>query len=591
MILINEKQFIDKQYIFVDFFDTVMFRKVHSHQMPKLWDDALSKKLGLKKGKLLSARKDAIRHMARNECAISYTNLCNEIYSIVKSQLGAMTKEEFAELSKEIDIYIEFGVQYLNCEIVDFLRKQKQQQKRIVLVSDFYLPRDAYYIFLKKYNMEDFFDQIYCSSDIGKTKYDGRLYKYVLDDLGISAHDVIMMGDSRLSDVDSANKNGIDAIRYFPISHKILTNFSKKFNHNCSKSAYKNIKKEARKTCIFGAYAFPLVYVTIQLHNYFLFNEQNANFLSRGGFFLKKVFDAYEEISVPQKEIVYSTYLLNSRKVNEKAKSNAEDRELLLEYLNKYKRNGKLCFIDEGWYGHGQILFTETLGLETKGYYLGLMENFFVDKCVRKGILFGKDLNNNPSPFYGVFRTNCTLWEQILTAPHGSVQSYYRDKNGAIKAVLEENIKEKTLYENYTEHIQEQLLDFVKAIYACECTFDEFEIAKIFLKELLFAKKAKRNVLLQYSNNYYNNIVDNSEKEFGKIASIKIDILDMILNPENYLRYFCKLKEKFNSGLAYALYCPIGAILYCYIYAHLVVKKMRYTNDKNLKKDVDISKM
>lgn len=111
------------------------------------------------------------------------------------------------------------------------------------------------------------------------------------------------------------------------------------------------------------------------------------------------------------------------------------------------------------------------------------------------------------------------------------------------------------------------------------------------MKELLFAKKSKRNILLQYSNNYYNNIVDNSEKEFGKITSIKTDILDMILNPENYLRYFCKLKEKFNSGLTYALYCPIGEILYCYIYAHLVVKKMRYTNDKNLKKDVDISKM
>lgn len=56
---------------------------------------------------------------------------------MIKSQLGAMTKEEFAELSKKIDIYIEFGVQYLNREIVDFLRKQKQQQKRIVLVSDF----------------------------------------------------------------------------------------------------------------------------------------------------------------------------------------------------------------------------------------------------------------------------------------------------------------------------------------------------------------------------------------------------------------------------------------------------------------------
>ena len=510
---------------------------------------------------------------------------------MIKDQLGTMTKEEFSELSKQIELYIEFGVQYLNQEIVDFLRKQKKRQKKIVLVSDFYLPKDAYHIFLKKYSMDNFFDHIYCSSDIGKTKHSGELYKYILEDLGISAHNVIMIGDSRLSDVDSANRNGIDAVRYFPISHKILTNIRKKSGHDCSKIAYKNIKIESQRTCIFGAYAFPLVYVTEQLHNHLYSDAQNANFLSRGGYFLKKVFDAYEEISIPQKEKVQSTYLLNSRKVNKKAKHNKEDREMLLEYLSQFKKNGKLCFIDEGWYGHGQILFTETLGLETKGYYLGLMENFFIDKCDREGILFGKDLNNTPSPFYGVFRTNCTLWEQILTAPHGSVQSYYKDTNGAIKAVLEENIKEKSLYENFTKHIQEQLLDFVKAIYACECAFDKFELAKIFLKESLFAKKNKRSILQQYSSNYYNNIVDDSKKEFEKIASIKIDILDIILNPENYLRYFCKLKEKFNSNLAYALYCPIGTILYFYIYAHLVVKKKRYKNDKNHKKGADISKM
>ena len=498
-----------------------------------------------------------------------------------------ITEEEFVKLSKKIEIYVEFGVQYLNYEMVDFLRKQK----KIILVSDFYLPRDAYYIFLRKYNMGDFFDHIYCSSDVGKTKYDGKLYRHVLDELGISAHDVVMIGDSRLSDVQNAKSNGIDAVRYLPIFHKILTNCSKKFNYDCSRTAYKNIKEESRKTCVFGAYAFALAYVTEQLHNYLHSDDQNANFLSRGGYFLKEVFDAYEEISVMQKEMVHSTYLFNSRKVNGKAKNNKEDREMLLDYLNLFKKNGKLCFIDEGWYGHGQILFTETLGLETKGYYLGLMENSFLDKCDRKGILFDRDLNNKPSFFYGVFRTNCTLWEQILTAPHGSVQSYYRDKDGIVRALLEENVKEKILYDNYTKHIQGQLLDYVKAIYACECTFDRFEIAKIFLRELLFAGKTKRTVLLQYSNNYYNNAVDNSKKEFGKVISIKINVLDMIFNPENYLRYFCKLKEKFNSKIAYALYCPIGVLLYCYIYVHLVMKNRRYKNDEIDKNNVDISEM
>ncbi len=57
MIGISRKQVEHTEYIFVDFFDTLMFRSVHSCQMTEAWDRALARKLELAAGKLRDCRR------------------------------------------------------------------------------------------------------------------------------------------------------------------------------------------------------------------------------------------------------------------------------------------------------------------------------------------------------------------------------------------------------------------------------------------------------------------------------------------------------------------------------------------------------
>lgn len=583
MIRIKNCLLRNKKYIFVDFFDTVMFRKIHSNQMMQLWDESFSAKLNIKEGILTQVRINIIRKYMSNECAIAYETLCNDIYYGLKKQIPEVSKKEFYRFSKEIEMYIEYGVQYVNREMIKFLKKWKKRGKKIILVSDYYLSADVYEVFMNKNNIAEIFDKIYCSSDIGKTKCgEGDLYPTILKDLGVNAEEVFMIGDSLVSDVTNAKKYGIEAYRYFPFVHKIRTNINKMVDRNCKEIAYKNILKEAKKNCIFGVYSYPLVYFTKELHERLALEKQNANFLSRGGYFLKKLFDAYEELVIPQPQRIDSFYVFNSRKVNEKAKNNEMDRKLLFDYLKPYFKEDKFCFIDEGWYGHGQIIFTEILGIKTKGFYLGLMDNYSIADCEREGILFGMSEGRKTSEYYGVFRTNCTLYEQILTAPSGSVQRYYRNELGSIDVELKQNPKENNIYQMYTKRIQEQLLSYVSTLFVYQYDTSRFELSKKLLKELLFAGYEKRSILLQYNESYFDNVVDSSKKKFGKKSDIHIEFLDLIKNPENYMRYFCKLREKFNTRFSYILYCPLGMCIYLYTYGSLIIKHMnRKKNEQN----------
>lgn len=581
MICINRKIIQSVDYIFVDFFDTLMFRKIHSSQMEKQWDIALSKKLCLRKGILSQCRRQIVEKSGKDECAINYRTLCNEIWEQLHNVYRIdciLDREEFYSLSFDIETHLELGVQYINREMYNFLQSQKKNGKKIVLVTDFYLPTESYEIFGRRYHLDELLDYIYCSSDLEMTKSgSGKIYDYVLNELSVDPKRVLMIGDNLKSDKKNAQNYGMYAYRYFPLAHKIRTNLCKRLDVDCRKISYKNICKSADKEVIFGEYMLPLAYFTEKLYAELFREKQMVNFLSRGGYFLKILMDAYQNLSIPKDQIITTNYIFNSRKVNEKAVTDSKARKLLYEYLSPYIHNNEFVFVDEGWHGHGQLIFSDNLKLNTKGYYLGLMSNSTKKKCKRRGILFQKDETGKNSSYYGVFRTNLTLYEQILTAPHGSVQEYYRNENNQICVKFNENEKEQKLYEGHTAELQILLLDYIKAVFVWQCKLSKYKIAKSMLKSLLFANKEKRNLLKLYDKSYFNNVCDNSKKTFGHIKQVHINVLKMFLEPEEYMRYFCKIKEKCHSELLYVIYVPVGILIYCYcrislFFKHIFIK-------------------
>ncbi|WP_406852579.1 HAD-IA family hydrolase [Brevundimonas sp. BH3] len=89
--------------------------------------------------------------------------------------------------------------------------KLKTQGKRIVLVSDMYLPSEVLRAALEQNGIEGY-EKLYLSCDIGLKKHSGKLFEYVLSDLQIAADRVLHVGDNEHGDIKMAAAQGINTI-------------------------------------------------------------------------------------------------------------------------------------------------------------------------------------------------------------------------------------------------------------------------------------------------------------------------------------------------------------------------------------------
>lgn len=137
------------------------------------------------------------RRRGEEECTLA------DIYR----EMGCYRECQNRELEKEDEVLIP------NPEILAAYNHAKALDKRIVIVSDMYLPRTFVLRMLEKNGIHGF-DALYLSSDRKVLKATGKLFKQVLRDLAVSPERVLHIGDNALSDVEMANRNGIVAFHY-----------------------------------------------------------------------------------------------------------------------------------------------------------------------------------------------------------------------------------------------------------------------------------------------------------------------------------------------------------------------------------------
>ena len=557
----------EKQYVLVDFFDTVMFRCIHSHQLMAQWEIAMKKKYpSLENIDLCAIRRKVISELGNDECAINYHDLTSAIYRMIRGLLVDIASEkEFQDISYMVDYSIDMATQYPNKKLIETLHfLKKKQNKQIYLVSDYYLPGKCYESYLRPYFLENFFDGIFCSSDYRKTKNNCKLYDIVLSSIGCNANQVIMIGDSKISDYQNAVSIGIEGCRYIPFLHKLYTNISKRIGGFIQCRISNFVFANSFKNTIFGEYAFNLYYFTSHLYSEMQKDDiRLIGFLSRGGYFLKQCFDGYQKLQA--KEIVRTCYIKNSRKVNRWATESEEGKKLLELYLKEFSVDQRLCLVDEGWYCSSQIIMEKFLGYSTLGYYIGIMGRTLDDeKIKRKGILFDIDEKGVKSPLYGIFRTNCTFYEQLLSAPHGSVVRYC-EKDGVVKVQeLWKDIEKENYYKN-VERMQKIILDYMIGLTTWQSKITLYKLSKYVLKSQLFGSKTRLKILKEMNDSWYDNANDTNEKGFLNIKNVEISVKGLLVWPEDYLRYFCKLKELKQSHFCLKIIYPIlGPCIYLY---------------------------
>lgn len=572
-----KKKCANKTHILVDFFDTVMFREVHSYQLMEQWENTLKVKFPeLNDLNLSSIRKHVIKAIGKEECAISYKVLLKNVFDQIRTS-PSFSFEEFYDISLQIDKYIDMATQYPNKEIVNVLKKLRKDGKSVILVTDYYLPAEVYNDYLSFFDLRSLFDEIVCSSDLQLTKSSGELYEYVIARLD-SPENMIMIGDSKESDYENAIKHGIDAIRYCPFFHKVKTNIRLRIGYRFDKHAAKSIYKKCYSDTLFAEYGINLSFFSRNLHKEAkLDNATSLAFLSRGGYLLKDCFEQYQNLAVPENSKINAIYVKNSRRVNRDAEKNPENADLLRRYLEQNGISNPAYVVDEGWYCTSQIAFHKLFGWNVYGYYIGVMENKPIDgTCKRRGILFEMSENDDPSPMYGVFRTNCTFYEELLGAPHGSAKKYF-DQNGHVEVEEKWEDIERDFYYKQIKELQKKVMDVNGSLICWDIDLSKYELSKYVIHTLLFGSQERIAILKEFNDSWFDNVNDTQEKQFGDVYKLKIDVLDLIVHPENYLRYFCKVKELQLNHKSFRVFYPIvGRLIdwYCSLFITI-----RYRHD------------
>ncbi len=258
------------KYIFVDYFDTVCFRHIHSSQVYLQWAKVIRAKFPELQA-FPAETLEAMRHCAHRQNGEKYhekpyMETMEDLYRALSEKIRmSVDSATFVDACLRADVGVEIGCQYGNSTIINFLRKEKAQGKRIFLVSDFYLPMEVYREFLVNIQCDDLFDKVYVSESFNRTKAHGDLYEFILQENGIEPKDVVMIGDSKHSDVKRARERGLQAKHYFPLRHKLWTNFSRLTKREFARHFIATKFNDLYRRSMSAEYAVPLYYFSQQL--------------------------------------------------------------------------------------------------------------------------------------------------------------------------------------------------------------------------------------------------------------------------------------------------------------------------------------
>ncbi len=128
----------------------------------------------------------------------------DEIYQEIPEQYQYLKEEEINLERKQL---------FLNEEIYSVYQYARSQGKRLLFITDMYLPQQALQAILEE-KLDDNGFELFVSSQYAKRKHTGRLFHYVKEQLSICFSDMLHIGDNKASDDTIPSSLGITCHHY-----------------------------------------------------------------------------------------------------------------------------------------------------------------------------------------------------------------------------------------------------------------------------------------------------------------------------------------------------------------------------------------
>lgn len=319
-----------KKYDIVSFdiFDTLITRCIYEP------DDAF-KILGnlIKDEKFIEKRKKA-EQQARKK--LEHDVNLDEIYD--EYMLENNLSKEKTSILKNNEIKLEKDLLVPRKEMCILLKKLKEKNKKVILVSDMYLTKKAIIDILNNCGYKDLYDALYLSCDVNKRKDSKTMWTFLK-----KIHPkkkILHLGDNDLSDVQYPKEFGIDTLKIYSskellskcslypsleglindrtLSDSILLGLV--FNNKIFNSPFADLSIDSLENF---AYSFHAPIITEFLKFVIDSEKDNLLFLAREGYYFCKLYKEYCKLNKIEEKNYY--YFLASRKATNTATINGED--------------------------------------------------------------------------------------------------------------------------------------------------------------------------------------------------------------------------------------------------------------------------
>ncbi len=209
MLNFNEKNFSENlQYadiVSFDIFDTLLVRPYKQPKDLFMHLEILHKHSGFCKERIFAETRARIKARQKEDITL------DDIYDAIR--------DEYKYL-KQAELELERSVLKPNPFIQRLYRKACKNNKKIIAISDMYLPKSFISQILKD-NGYDEISEIFISSDINKNKNTKHIYEYVIQELNIVPEKFLHVGDNLTADFYRAKEAGMKAILIPKISQNI----------------------------------------------------------------------------------------------------------------------------------------------------------------------------------------------------------------------------------------------------------------------------------------------------------------------------------------------------------------------------------
>ena len=129
--------------------------------------------------------------------------------------------QEVAEILRAVELAFEASTLRPNRSLLRQLTALHAGGKRVIAISDIYLPREALCELLDRIAPGHPIDAVYCSAELNLTKRSSELFGAVLELEGATPERVLHLGDDRRADLEMARRAGLQS-RWLPRRHMKL---------------------------------------------------------------------------------------------------------------------------------------------------------------------------------------------------------------------------------------------------------------------------------------------------------------------------------------------------------------------------------